>query len=179
MNIEEAINKRISSRRYLKRKVKDKDILSILEAAHQAPNAGNIQNWKFIVVKDSSKKEALTKAALNQKWMNVNVDTFIVICSDSTISKKFYPKQYEKYDSQSCSAATQNMLLRATSLGLGSCWIGAFDSEAVSRELSLPETATPQVIITLGYIEEKERSKTRKPLNQSVYFEEWGNKKRV
>lgn len=175
MDISEAIEKRFSCRSYLRRRLSEKDIVAILEAGIKAPNAGNLQNWDFIIIKDDETKEKLTKASLNQRWM-MQADIFIVICSDSRSSKKYYAKRGDMYNSQNCAAAIENMLLTATSLKLGSCWVGAFETEAVERALHLPDNIRPEAIITLGYPKDHNPKKRRASLDAVVHFGEYGNK---
>lgn len=177
MDVFEAIEKRYSCREYLKRKVSSSDLILLLDAAQKAPNAGNLQNWDFIVVRDQEKKEKITKAALNQRWM-MQADLFIVICADSEPSKKFYPKRGEQYEPQNSSAAAENILLMATSIGLGACWVSAFETKAVSRALKLPENITPHVIITVGHPAEEQKQKRRSSLETVTHFEEYGNKEK-
>jgi nitroreductase len=87
MDIFDAMEKRFSCRKYLDKKVSEKDLLLLLDAGAKAPNAGNLQNWDFIVVDDEDKKEKLTKASLDQRWM-MGAGVLIVLCYDSTPTKK-------------------------------------------------------------------------------------------
>jgi nitroreductase len=177
MDIFDAMEKRFSCRKYLDKKVSEKDLLLLLDAGAKAPNAGNLQNWDFIVVDDEDKKEKLTKASLDQRWM-MGAGVFIVLCSDSTPSKKFYPKRRELYDQQNCAAAAENILLMAASIGLGACWVGAFDKEAVSRTLKLPAHITPHIILTIGYSAEQEKSQRRMSLDSITHYNEYGNREK-
>ncbi|MBU1203951.1 MAG: nitroreductase family protein [Nanoarchaeota archaeon] len=175
MDMFEAMEKRYSCRNYLKRRVSEEDLALILDAGAKAPNAGNLQNWIFIIARDENKKEQLTKASLNQRWM-MGSDLFIIICSDSEPSKRFYSEKGKTYDMQNCAAAAENMLLMAAAIGLGACWVGSFNQEAVSRILKLPGNITPQAVITLGYPAEKYKKEKRSSLDAFTHFEEYGNK---
>jgi nitroreductase len=179
MEIKEAIRTRRSIRRYLKKPVDDKLIAEILDTARFTPSSGNIQNWRFIVVKDTEKIKELTIAALNQSWMN-QAPVHIIVCNDLTNIKRLYKERGEKlYSIQNCAAAVQNILLAAYSLGIGSCWVGAFDKEGVKRILKIPDGIEPEAIITLGYSFDKIfQIPHRHELHELTFFEEWGNKEK-
>ncbi len=174
MDTLEAIDKRFSCRSYIDKKINDNDLLKILNAAIKAPTAGNLQPWNFIIINNDNIKEELVKACLNQRWM-LQAPLFIVICGDSTNPKKFYKKRGELYLVQDCAVAAENIMLAATSLSLKTCWVGAFDTDAVKRILRLPDNIEPFTIITLGYSKENIPNKKRHSLDTFVYFNEYGN----
>jgi len=174
MDTFEAIEKRYSCRTYSDKKVSDTDLVNILDAGIKAPTGGNLQPWNFIIVDNDNIKEDIVKASLNQRWM-MQAPLFIIICGDSTSPKRFYKTRGELYLIQDCAAATENMLLAATSLGLKTCWVGAFDTSAIKRILRIPNHVEPYVIITLGYSKEDIPEKKRHNLNTFVYFNEYGN----
>jgi len=78
------------------------------------------------------------------------------------------------YASQACAIAGQNMMLKATDLGLHSCWIGSFDEFALSRILKIPDNIVPEMIITMGYSDQVEQGVDRIPVDRVAYFEEYG-----
>lgn len=175
MNLLETIDKRFSCRSYKSKQVKEEDLRLVIEAAIKAPNAGNLQDFRFLVVKNAEKKEEIVKAALDQKWMN-QAPLFIVICSDKTNIERFYKKRSRLYSIQDCAVAAENLMLAATSVGLSTCWVGAFDEEEVKRILRLPDNAEPYAIITLGYSNEATTERKRYSIDNFVYFEEYGNR---
>jgi len=184
MEIKEAIRKRRSIRKYLKKPVDDKLIAEILDTAKFAPSSGNIQNWKFIIVTDPKKIKELATASLNQTWMN-HAPVHIVVCNNMLNIKRLFKERGEKlYSIQNCAAVVQNILLTAYSLGLGSCWVGAFDKEAVKRILKIPGkdikvNAEPEAIITIGYSSDKIfQVPHRHELNELTFFEEWDKKEK-
>lgn len=178
MDIDTAIKSRISIRSYKDKKIPLYKIGKILEAAIYAPSSGNIQNWVFIVVTDDKKRNELSIAALKQNWMN-EAPVHIVVCNNKEKVEKFYGKRGEElYSIQNCALAIENILLTATSLDLGSCFVGAFDPKAVSRILKLPPELIPEAIITIGYPNEKPKSTSIDPLELVTYFEEYGFKKK-
>lgn len=161
----ETIIKRRSTRVFTEEQVKDSEIQEIIEAGLYAPSAHNYQSWHFTVIQN---KEALAK--LNQEFktftkkdpsemmqkiahnpkFNIfyNAPTIILVSGDT---KGVLP-------TIDCAAATQNMLLAAESLGLGSCWNGfvaySFSSEScenLKAELGIPADFIPHFAVLLGY----------------------------
>ena len=149
---------------------------TILDAGRLAPNSGNIQDYSFIVVQDEGNRKTIAEASLRQYWMS-KAPVHIVICADLKKSERFYGIRGERlYSIQNCAAAIENMLLTAHSLGLGACWIGAFDENVVSRVLNIPDYARPQAIITIGYSDEKPKAPQRFPLTTVTFLEGYGNR---
>ncbi|MBL7148018.1 MAG: nitroreductase family protein [Nanoarchaeota archaeon] len=175
MEVFKAIENRFSCRSYNGKKVSENNLKRILDAGIKAPNAGNLQCWRFFIINTEEKKEGLCKSALNQRWM-MQAPVFVVVCGDLTNEKRFYKKKGEDYLMQDCAAAIENMLLSATALGINSCWVGAFDDNAAKRVLKLPDHIIPYAIITLGYSDEKAGKKKRHALDSVVYFNEFDNK---
>ncbi len=133
MNTEECIKTRRSVRKYKDKQVDWDLITNILDAGKFAPSAGNIQNWKFIVVRKEDVIKKLAKASFDQDWME-DAPVHIVVVGEPEKASRFYGARGERlYTIQSCAAAVENMLLVANELGLGSCWVGAFDESKVHR----------------------------------------------
>lgn len=175
MDFEEVLNKRRSIRLYKQKIVERDKIYKIINAGILAPSAGNLQSWNFTLVDDTEVKNQIITAAMQQDWMfNAQI---IVICSNPENTKKFYGLRGDAlYTVQDCAAAIENMLLEATNLGLGSCWIGAFDEKAVSRILKLPNDLRPQAIITIGYSDESPVMPVRYNLDGFVFHDEYGKR---
>jgi nitroreductase len=175
MDVFEAIAKRRSIRKYQDKDVDDKLIGVLLWAAAQAPSAGNLQDWRFIVVRDKKTKELLYDAALKQEHVK-RAPVLIVVCSDLEVLSLRYGKRGELvYALEDCAAAIENMLLAATALGLGACWIGAFDEEDVKNILRLPDFVRPIAIITIGYPAE-EPEKKEVDYSRFAFLEYYGRK---
>lgn len=175
MDVFECMKNRRSVRKFLEVPVEWDKIGRIMDAARFAPSAGNLQTWKFIVVRDAGKRHKLAEACLKQWWME-KAPIFIVVCAEMRRIRQFYGVRGERlYAMQSCAAAIQNMLLAAHSLGLGACWVSAFDENRVCAVLSIPEDAEirPQAIIPIGYPDEKPRAPSRLPLENNTYLEMW------
>ncbi len=172
------IKSRRSIRKFKKQPVEDEKILLILEAARWAPSSGNLQNWKFIVVRDPEKLKKLAEYSFNQPWV-AEAPVVIVVLSDTKIVKYFYGERGKKlYAIQNTAAAIQNMLLMAHALGLGSVWIGAFDEKKVKELLEIPEDYDVHALVCIGYPDENPKSE-RKELSELVYWEKFGNKERL
>lgn len=173
MNIEECIKTRRSVRKYKDNPVDWDKITQILEAGKFAPSAGNLQNWKFVVVRKDDVRKKLAQAAFDQDWME-DAPVHIIVTGEPEKAERFYGSRGERlYTIQSCAAAVENMLLMANELGLGSCWVGAFDERKVKRAVNMPENAVPQAIITVGYADEKPGMPSRVELEHNVYLDKW------
>lgn len=137
----------------------------MLEAARWAPNGGNLQPWRFVVVLDSLKRRAVAGAAYGQGFL-AQAPVVIVTCAVPDESgAKYGSRGRELYCLQDTAAASENILLAATELGLGSCWVGAFDEAAVRRVLDLPLSWRPVALIAIGRPAETEPHRSRRPLS--------------
>ncbi len=179
MDVFEAIRTRRSIRKYKDKDVAWDNIVTIMQAGKYAPSAGNLQNWKFIVVKSDEKRKAITKACLQQEWMEV-APIFIVVIGEPEKAERYYGTRGARlYTIQGCAAAMQNMLLTAHNLGLGACWIGAFDEDEIFRILNLPEEKTVQGIITIGYADEKPTPPPKYRIEHMMFFEGWWGRRNM
>ncbi len=176
MDIFECMTTRRSVRKYLTIPVEWDKIGQIIDSARYAPSAGNLQNWKFIVVTETDKRRALAEASLQQYWM-ADAPIHIVVCTILERAVQFYGVRGERlYAIQNCAAAIENMLLAANALGLGACWVGAFEEEAVKRTCGIPDYARPQAIITIGYADEKPPEPLRYTIENVVFIEKYLNR---
>ena len=126
----------------------------LFRSGAHAPSSGNIQNWKFFYVRRPDLKQKIADACMQQGWI-ATAPVIIVLVSEPDKAARFYGVRGERlYSIQNCAAAAQNMLLAAHAVGLASCWIGAFDEEAITRTLQLGQRFRPQVILPLGYADE-------------------------
>jgi len=152
MDFWQVLESRYSVRDFDKeRDVSPEIVTKALEAAIRAPSAGNCQPWYFFVVRDQQVKRALAHAALGQ-WFLSDAPVVIVVCAEPLRSAQRYGERGRAlYCLQDTAAATEHLLLAATALGLGACWVGAFDEEEAARALGLPSTLRPVAIVPLGY----------------------------
>ncbi|MHA1238342.1 MAG: nitroreductase family protein [Candidatus Odinarchaeia archaeon] len=174
MDFFEVVKKRQSVRKYADKKVDKATLKQILEAAIMAPSAGNTQPWRFIVIENKEVKKRLVEAALGQRFIE-EAPFVIVVCADEDASEARYGERGRTlYCIQDTAAATENMLLAATALGLGSCWVGAFKEELVRYVLELPENLRPVAIVPIGYPSELGYRTGRKALKSLVYSNQYG-----
>lgn len=168
MEVFEAIHGRRSIRAFTSDPVKEENLKKILEAAVAAPSAGNRQPWEFVVVKSAQQKKALAEAAFGQSFIE-EAPVAIVVCTNAPRSSRVYGGRAEKlYCIQDTAAAIQNIHLSAYALGYGSCWVGAFDEQAVAKAIGAPKEIRPVAIIPIGRPAEKPRATPRLPLSRVV-----------
>ena len=163
---------RFSCREFLPDPVPREFIEAMLEAAVWAPNGGNLQPWRFVVVLSPAHRRALAHAAYGQSFVAA-APAVIVICAVPEESARHYGQRgRELYCLQDTAAATENLLLAATQLGLGSCWVGAFDERAVARGLDLPDGWRPVAMIPVGFPAEEAGRRSRRPLAEVTVWRE-------
>jgi nitroreductase len=171
LDVFEAIETRRSIRTFTNEKVSDEEVQKLIDAARWAPSAGNIQPWEFVIVRDSNTKHKLSVAALNQTFIN-EAPVVIVVCADEPRSSWSYGSRGASlYCLQDTAAAIQNMLLAACALGLGTCWIGAFHENEVTKVVNAPIGVRPIAIIPVGHTAEKPRARQKRPLKKIVHHE--------
>lgn len=152
MDVFEAMERRHSVRSFEEgRDISEDMVDKLLRYACLAPSAGNVQPWRFIVVRDGEMKRRLSRAALGQGFIAA-APVVVVVCADLAAHASSYGRRgVELYSIQDTAAAIENLLLAATSLGLGACWVGAFREEEASRVLGLRQSLRPMALIPLGY----------------------------
>ncbi|RLI11477.1 nitroreductase family protein [Candidatus Bathyarchaeota archaeon] len=171
MDVFEAIKTRRSIRAFTEEEVSDEEIEKILDAARWAPSAGNIQPWIFVIVRDPKRKRRLSEAALNQLFIE-EAPVVIVVCANQERSGRVYGRRgSDLYCIQDTAAAIQNLLLAAHALGLGACWVGAFNEDAVRHVLNIPDGVRPVAIIPMGRPAVKPRAVFKRSLNEIVRYE--------
>lgn len=166
MEFREVLSRRRSVRHFsTKRPVSDEDVNALLEAATSAPSAGNIQPWRFVVVRSEEARHRLS-AVLGQRWAAA-APVVIVVCVDPRPSAARYGDRGEYlYAIQDSASAAAYLLLEAVDRGLASCWIGAFDERAVAEALGLTAPVTPVAIMPIGYSAEFAGKPKRRPLDE-------------
>lgn len=151
MDLYEAIYGRKSVRSYADRDVPPELVEKLLQAACQAPTAGNLQPWRFWVVRNREAKERLVRVAYGQSFV-AEAPVVIVVGADLSTSARGYGERGSHlYAIQDTAAAIENLLLVAQAEGLGACWVGAFNEDAARRSLDIPRSVRPVAIIPIGY----------------------------
>jgi nitroreductase len=170
MDFIELIKKRYSVRGFQERPVSDELVLKVLEAARWAPSACNNQPWNFIVIRSTEFKLRL-EAVYNRPWF-LAAPVIIAACCDRNISwKRTDGKEYGDVD---IAIALDHLTLAAAEMGLGTCWVGAFNYPEACRVLRLPDNIEPVAFTPLGYPSVEQSTKKRKELDQIVHWEHFG-----
>ncbi|MBN1244285.1 nitroreductase family protein [Candidatus Bathyarchaeota archaeon] len=171
MELEEAIKGRRSIRAFKPQDVPEETVEKLIDAARHAPSAGNIQPWEFVIARNLETKQKLARAAFNQEFVE-EAPVVIVVCADKNRSSMRYGIRGETlYCIQDTAAAIQNILLTAHSLGLGTCWVGAFNEDEAKKALKTPVGIRPVAMIPVGYPDKTPSQRGRRPLNQIVRHE--------
>lgn len=173
MNFQELIKHRHSIRSYKSDAVPDELLQQVLEAARLAPTACNLQPFHIIVV-SSEEQHAALSTAYPRDWFN-EAPLHIVLCVER---EKAWKRKQDQWNGAEVDAAIamDHMILAATELGLGTCWIAAFDPDIVHEVLNLPEEIDPLLITPLGYPgPDATRSTSRKPLSVLRHDNSWTN----
>ena len=170
MTVLDAVKGRFSTRSYENRPVDDKDLTIVLESARYAQSAKNLQDWKFVVVKDADTRSRLMDAAKGQR--HVAQAPVVIACCGINPNYVMTCGQYSY--SLDVAIATENMALTAHELGLGTCWLGAFHEDMVKEILGIPKDEVRVVgLLTLGYPATSAPVKNRKPIEEIVSWERW------
>lgn len=171
MEVSEAIGSRRSIRRYKKDDVPPEYVDRIILAGQLAPSAGNLQGREFVIVRDSATRESLSEAALKQRSIR-DAPVCIVVCTNLPRTKSKYGSRADLYVVQDTAASVMNMMLQAVDLGLGTCWVGAFEENRVSEILKLPQGIRPVAIIPIGVPDEVPDMPARLGA-EIVHYERW------
>ncbi|MCC7492082.1 MAG: nitroreductase family protein [Fimbriimonadaceae bacterium] len=137
----------------------------LLAALRLAPSAKNLQPWHFLVVQDAEVKADLAAACREQHWM---ANAALIVCAVGL------PEQSPKWYPIDCAIALQNLVLAATSLGYGACWIGAFDEAAVKDVLGIPAEGRVVALAPVGVPAETPPARDRKPAAATISGDRWG-----
>ncbi len=169
MEFFEVVRRRQSIRKFQATPVEDDLLNRILEAAHQAPSAGNLQAYQIFVVKDSSLKAKLDAASGNQGSV-AQAPVVLVFCAHPERSAERYGSRGEElYSVQDTTIACAYAQLAATALGLASVWIGAvFEPETMKEALGVREDLWPIALLPVGYPAEQPVRNPRRALQDLV-----------
>lgn len=172
MNVHEAIAARKSVRGWKDRPVEEEKLQRVLESTRLAPSAKNRQEWRFLVVTDPEKRSALIEAAHGQSFVG-EAPVVIVACAETDHRVMHCGHTAFLVD---VSIAIDHLTLAATEEGLGTCWIGFFDSQKVRQILSIPSEIEVVQLIPLGYPKDPAPiAKRRLELEEIVHRERWGS----
>ncbi len=164
MDVLEAMRIRRSIRKYKPERIPDEKLKTILEAARLAPSAANRQPWRLVVVEDRERRKALAKAANDQTFVG-DAGAIVVATSD--------PEKSARWHEKDTMIALEHIVLAATALGYGTCWIGAFDEDAVKSLLNIPAKMKVVAVLPIGFPDEKPEPRRRRELSEIFFKEEW------
>jgi len=171
MDVLDAIKGRRSIRAFKNQDVPAEIVQKLIDAARCAPSAGNIQPWEFIIVRKPEIKRRLAEAALSQTFIE-EAPIVIVVCANEDRSSLGYGMRGKTlYCIQDTAAAIQNIHLAAYSIGLGTCWVGAFREEEARKILKIPDGVRPVAIVPVGYRAESPPPRGRRPMSEVVHYE--------
>lgn len=169
MDILTAIQSRRSIRAYSSNPVEQDKLELVLEAARLSPSAANRQDWKFIVVRDAGLRAKLTEASLGQPFVG-EAPIILVACGTNPDSVMSCGQHRYTVD---LSIAVAYMILEASSLGLGTCWLGRFDEQMVKDALQIPDAVRVVAMTPLGYPNESPAPRPRKALDAIVCYDRY------
>ena len=170
MDFSELIRKRYSVRAYKRDPVEDDKLQQVLEAARLAPTAANLQPFQLVVIHTAG-REAELRRIYHREWFT---QAPLVICMCGVPSQGWVRSSDRKsYSDVDAAIVMDHLILAATNLGLGTCWIAAFNPGAAREVLGLPEGVEPIVFTPLGYPGDQPGPKERKPLSDLVRYERW------
>ena len=169
MDFLELTKKRYSVRAYKPDPIEDDKLQKVLEAARLAPTARNLQPFQFIVIHTKGKETELRRI-YSDSWF---VQAPIVICACGIPSQSWVRSDGKNYCEVDATIAMDHLILAAADLGLGTCWIGAFNPDAAREVLSLPDDVEPIAFTPLGYPNDQPGDKSRKSMNELVRYGHW------
>lgn len=180
MNIMDVIKARRSIRKYQELPVEREKIMECLEAARLAPSACNAQPWKYIVVDDKNLKDRLAKEAFSGIYrvsrFAAKAPVLLAVVSDPDwLPKAGGAIRKTDFHLIDIGISGEHLVLKATELELGTCWIGWFDEPKAKRALKIASPKKIEVMLALGYPDENSsfNHHERKPLEQMSCFNGW------
>lgn len=169
MNFIEVVKSRYSARAYKPQPVEEEKLKQVLEAARLAPTAANRQPFRLIVIHTEGREEEL-ELIYSAPWF---VQTPIVICACGIPSQSWVRRDGKSFCDVDVAIAMDHLILAAADLGLGTCWVGAFNPDAARQVLGLPDDVEPIAFTPLGYPADMPGYKSRESLDDLVRYERW------
>ena len=180
MTLDDIIRNRFSCRDFEERPIPAKHIIAMCEAARWAPSACNSQNCRFIAVSDPERIARIRNEAMGpvigNKWLR-SAPLLIVGCSKLDIVAdrigttvtgiEYYPIDF--------GIAMEHIVLKATELGLGTCWVGWLREERLKEILNIPKRIRAMALLAVGYAKSPAPKRSRKPLDKILFAETWEN----
>lgn len=165
----ELAKQRFSVRAYLEKPVEEDKLQAVLEAGRLAPSAANRQPWSVVVIRDPKQRQTIG-AAYPREWF-LKAPVILVLCIEP--AKAWVRSDGRNYADVDGAIAMDHMTLCAASVGLGTCWIAAFEPTRIKHALALPAGIEPLAMTPLGYASEPVRTKSRKAIAELVHLDTW------
>ena len=169
MDFFETIAARYSVRGYKPDPVPDELLDKVLEAARRAPTAANKQPFRLVVIRTQGREEELGRVYA-RRWFTQAPLVIAVVAVPGEAWRRMDDKPYDEVDA---AIAMDHLVLAATALGLGTCWIAAFDPAAAREVLGLPDDVEPVAFTPLGWPDKASANTDRRPLDELVRRERW------
>lgn len=169
MDVVEAIRARYSCRSYQDRGIHEDTLRRLFDVARMAPSARNIQEWRFVVVRDPETRAKLATASCNQEFVG-KAPVVLACCADGDNRKMTCGQFAYPID---LAIIIDHLTLLATAEGLATCWIGAFHADQVREILGIPERVEIVELLTLGYPADAAPEKSRMDIDQITRYEHW------
>jgi len=174
MELQDAIKRRRSIRKFSSKKPDWRDIIEAINSASYAPMAGEIFSLKILLIEDKKIIKEISKWS-EQDFID-QTKYVVAFVSNPKIVKNPFPKKGEAYSHQQAGAAIENFLLYLTETGLSTCWIGYFNEKKISSILKIPEGHIIEAIFPIGYASMKLKPKKNHPdIYNFIYFNQWKN----
>ncbi len=190
MHVKEAIKKRRSIRKFKENEVSERLIREIIDAARRAPSGCNVQPTRYFIIKDKKLKEKLKKKRAFKQDFVYEAPIIVVLCGNPEEYENFKEIKYQQEEgtlpkdltevkkvlkgieeeraNRDISIASSFFVLRATELGLGTCYIGLVNRDVLKEELNIPKDWFVPFVIIMGYPAEDPRQRPRKDLNELI-----------
>lgn len=171
MDFDQLVNLRYSCRHYSPDPVEERLLEKVLNAARLAPTAANKQPFQIIIINTENKQKDLLKI-YNRKWF---VQAPLVLCICSVPEQGWVRHSYDNknYSIVDAAIVIDHLTLQAADLGLGTCWIAAFNPSEAIDYLKIPKGVEPIAFTPLGYPRDEPKEKIRKPLSDLIRYDTW------
>ena len=167
MEFLELAKKRYSVRAYKSKSIAYDKLQKLLEASRLAPTADNRQPFQLIIIQTQGREEELLRI-YNKPWF---VEAPVVICACGIPSESWVRQDGKNYCDVDVAIVMDHLILAATELGLGTCWVGAFNKEEARKILKLPDDLEPIVFTPLGYPNDQPGDIIRKPIEELIRYD--------